>query len=109
MAGLVLFGIIDKEFMPAADQGRYLIRLETPIDYSLRGPTPLCGRLTNSSESARRSREPLRVTGSDYAPDSNKSKLYVNLKERKDRDLIQLDSMSRCATICPLQRRSNLP
>ena len=25
------------------------------------------------------------VTGSDFAPDANKSKIFVNMKERKDR------------------------
>ena len=33
------------------------------------------------------------VTGSDFAPDVNKSKIFVNLKERKDRNIIQIDSM----------------
>ena len=33
------------------------------------------------------------VTGSDLTPDVNKSRIYVNLKERKERDVIQLDSM----------------
>ncbi len=35
VAGVGLFIMLDKEFMPAADQGRYMVRLETPIDYSL--------------------------------------------------------------------------
>jgi HAE1 family hydrophobic/amphiphilic exporter-1 len=33
------------------------------------------------------------VTGSDLTPDVNKSRIYVNLKERKDRTIIQQDSM----------------
>ena len=33
------------------------------------------------------------MTGSDLTPDVNKSRIYVNMKERKDRNIIQLDSM----------------
>src|SRR5574337_875647 len=35
VVGIVFFGILGKEFLPNEDQGRYLVRLETPIDYSL--------------------------------------------------------------------------
>ena len=35
VVGLAFFAILGKEFMPAEDQGRYMVRLETPIDYSL--------------------------------------------------------------------------
>jgi len=92
-AGVMLFVKLDKEFMPAEDQGRYVVRLETPIDYSL----------SRADSSMRKIDEQLRlrpevsstfyVTGSDFAPDVNKSKIYVNLKERKDRNIIQIDSM----------------
>ena len=93
IAGLALFVIVDKEFLPAADQGRYMVRLETPIDYSL----PRADAAMRQVDEQLRKRQEIAgtfyVTGSDFAPDSNKSKIYVNLKERKDRNLIQLDSM----------------
>ena len=33
------------------------------------------------------------VTGSDFSPDVNKSRIFVNLKERKDRQIVQIDAM----------------
>lgn len=91
--GLLLFVKLEKEFMPADDQGRYMVRLETPIDRSLlRSDTAM----KKVDEELRQRPEVLStfyVTGSDFAPDVNKSKIFVNLKERKDRDIIQIDSM----------------
>ena len=93
IAGLALFVVIDKEFMPAADQGRYLVRLETPIDYSLPRADAAMRQVDEQLRKRREIASTFYVTGSDFAPDSNKSKIYVNLKGRKERDLIQLDSM----------------
>jgi HAE1 family hydrophobic/amphiphilic exporter-1 len=93
IAGLALFVVLGKEFLPAADQGRYMVRLETPIDYSL----------PRADETMRKIDEELRrrpeiastfyVTGSEVAQEVNKSRIYVNLKERHERSLNQLDSM----------------
>jgi HAE1 family hydrophobic/amphiphilic exporter-1 len=92
-AGLMMFSILGKEFMPADDQGRYLARLETPIKYSL----PLAdGEMKKVDERIRHRPEvqsTFYVTGSALAPDVNKSIIYVNLKERKDRTIAQIDSM----------------
>jgi len=93
VGGLLLFGILGKEFMPADDQGRYLVRLEMPIDYSLQRSD---SAMKIIDEQLRKRPEVLStfyVTGSDLTPDVNKCKIYVNLKERKDRNIIQLDSM----------------
>jgi HAE1 family hydrophobic/amphiphilic exporter-1 len=91
--GLVLFVKLEKEFMPAEDQGRYIVRLETPVDQSL----PYAdGIMRKVDEELRQRPEVLStfyVTGSDFAPDVNKSKIFVNLRERKDRKIIQIDSM----------------
>jgi hydrophobic/amphiphilic exporter-1 (mainly G- bacteria), HAE1 family len=93
IAGVALFAVLGKEFMPAEDQGRYMVRLETPIDYSL----------SRADSSMRKIDEQLRlrpevlstfyVTGSDLTPDINKSRIFVTLKERKDRQIVQIDSM----------------
>src|SRR5574341_1181436 len=92
-AGLVLFVLLGKEFLPTEDQGRYMVRLETPIDYSL----PRADALMKTVDDRLRRRPEVKstfyVTGSDLTPDINKSRIYVNLKERKDRDLVQIDSM----------------
>jgi len=91
--GLVMFGVLGKEFMPADDQGRYLIRLETPINYSL----PRADREMEMVDEQIRKRPEVQstfyVTGSQLTPDVNKSIIYVNLKERKQRTIAQIDSM----------------
>ena len=91
--GLVMFGVLGKEFMPADDQGRYLIRLETPINYSL----PRADREMEMVDEQIRKRPEVQstfyVTGSQLTPDVNKSIIYVNLKERKERTIAQIDSM----------------
>ncbi len=93
VAGVMLFGILGKEFLPTEDQGRYLVRLETPIDHSLQRADSV---MRTVDEELRKRPEVLStfyVTGSDLAPDVNKSKIYVNLRERKDRNIVQIDSM----------------
>ncbi len=92
-AGFVLFVRLEKEFLPAADQGRYMVRLETPIDYSLSRADQSMKAVDDQLRSRPEVRSTFYVTGSDFAQDINKSRIYVNLKERKERDLIQLDSM----------------
>ena len=88
-----MFGVLGKEFMPTDDQGRYLVRLETPIDYSL----PRADREMKKVDDQIRKRPEVQstfyVTGSQLTPDVNKSKIYVNLKERKQRTIAQIDSM----------------
>jgi HAE1 family hydrophobic/amphiphilic exporter-1 len=93
-AGLFLFVVLGKEFLPAADQGRYMVRLETPIDYSL----PRADRMMKAIDERLQQRPEVKstfyVTGSDFAQDINKSRIYVNMKERNERDVIQLDAMN---------------
>lgn len=93
IAGLFFFVIIEKEFLPAADQGRYMVRLETPIDHSLSRADSLMRSVDEMLRERGEIAGTFYVTGSDFAQDSNKSRIFVNLKERHERDLIQLDSM----------------
>lgn len=93
VAGLVLFGILGKEFLPAEDQGRYMVRLETPIDYSLSRADSVMRKIDEQLQRRPEVTSTFYVTGSDFAPDVNKSRIYVNMKERKDRNIIQIDSM----------------
>ena len=91
--GLFLFAKLDKEFMPAEDQGRYMVRLEAPIDYSLPRADSIMRKIDEELRQRPEVLSTFYVTGSDFAPDVNKSKIFVNLKERKDRNIIQIDSM----------------
>ncbi len=91
--GLVFFGILGKEFMPNEDQGRYMVRLETPIDYSLPRADGVMRKIDEELRERPEVQSTFYVTGSDLTPDVNKSRIYVNLKERKDRKIAQLDSM----------------
>jgi HAE1 family hydrophobic/amphiphilic exporter-1 len=93
VAGLVLFGVLGKEFMPNEDQGRYMVRLETPIDYSLPRADSVMSKIDEQLRSRPEVQSTFYVTGSDLTPDVNKSRIYVNLKERKDRNIAQIDSM----------------
>jgi HAE1 family hydrophobic/amphiphilic exporter-1 len=93
VAGLVIFLVLGKEFLPAEDQGRYMVRLKSPIEYAL----PRADAVMNTIDEQLRKRlevmSTFYVTGSDFAPDINKSRIFVNLKERNERDISQLDSM----------------
>ncbi len=93
VAGLVLFGVLGKEFMPTEDQGRYMVRLETPIDYSLPRADGVMRRVDEELRRRPEIKSTFYVTGSDLTPDVYKSRIYVNLKERKDRNIVQIDSM----------------
>jgi HAE1 family hydrophobic/amphiphilic exporter-1 len=91
--GIGFFIRLEKEFLPAADQGRYMVRLETPIDYSLKRADESMKVIDDKIQHRAEVKSTFYVTGSDFAQDVNKSRIYVNMKERKDRGIIQLDSM----------------
>ena len=93
VAGLALFAVLGKEFMPAEDQGRYMVRLETPIDYSFPRADSAMRKIDEQLRQRPEVQSTFYVTGSDLTPDINKSRIYVNMKERKDRNIIQIDSM----------------
>jgi HAE1 family hydrophobic/amphiphilic exporter-1 len=93
VAGLALFAVLGKEFLPNEDQGRYMVRLETPIDYSLPRADSVMRKVDEELRQRPEVQSTFYVTGSDLTPDVNKSRIYVNLKERKDRNIVQIDSM----------------
>ncbi len=93
VAGLVMFMLLGKEFLPTEDQGRYMVRLETPIDYSLTRADALMRTVDEELRKRPEVQSTFYVTGSDLTPDVNKSRIYVNLKERKDRNIVQIDAM----------------
>ncbi len=91
--GIFFFAILGKEFMPNEDQGRYMVRLETPIDYSLPRADGVMKKIDEELRRRPEVQSTFYVTGSDLTPDVNKSRIYVNMKERKDRSIVQIDSM----------------
>ena len=93
VAGIALFMVLGKEFLPAEDQGRYMVRLETPIDYSLSRADSAMRKIDEQLRLRPEVLSTFYVTGSDLTPDINKSRIYVNMKERKDRSIVQIDSM----------------
>jgi hydrophobic/amphiphilic exporter-1 (mainly G- bacteria), HAE1 family len=93
VAGIALFIVLGKEFLPAEDQGRYMVRLETPIDYSLSRADSAMRKIDEQLRLRPEVLSTFYVTGSDLTPDINKSRIYVNMKERKDRSIVQIDSM----------------
>jgi HAE1 family hydrophobic/amphiphilic exporter-1 len=93
IAGLAIFSFLGKEFMPAEDQGRYLVRLEVPIDNSLPSADALMRSIDEQLKKRPEVQSTFYVTGSELAQDINKSRIYVNLKERKYRNIAQIDSM----------------
>ena len=104
LVGLALFGALGKEFMPNEDQGRYMVRLETPIDNSLPRADAAMKKV---DELLRKQPEVLStfyVTGSDFSPDVNKSRIYVNMKERKDRSIDQNTSMKQVRELLAKER-----
>lgn len=93
--GLIIFAKLGKEFLPTDDQGRYLVRLETPIDYSLTRADGAMSKIDNGLRQRPEVASTFYVTGSQLAPDPNKSIIFVNLKERKQRTVGQVDSMKK--------------
>jgi HAE1 family hydrophobic/amphiphilic exporter-1 len=94
IAGLGLFLVLGKEFLPAEDQGRYMVRLETPIDRSLPRADGAMQKVDEQIRTRPEISSTFYVTGTELAPDVNKSRIYVNLKERHDRPgIAQIDSM----------------
>ena len=93
VAGVALFLVLGKEFLPAEDQGRYLVRLETPVELSLQKADSVMSRVDSAIQKRPEVQSTFYVTGSELAPEINKSRIYVNLKERKSRTINQLESM----------------
>jgi len=93
VGGLALFAVLGKEFLPSEDQGRYMVRLETPIDYSLPRADAAMRTVAEQLRQRPEVQSTFYVTGSDLTPDINKSRIYMNLKERKERTIVQIDSM----------------
>jgi len=92
--GMLIFRFgLGKEFMPAEDQGRYLVRLETPVDNSLQRADALMMSVDEKLRQRPEVSGTFYVTGTDFSPAINKSRIYVNLKDRKHRNIDQLGSM----------------
>jgi HAE1 family hydrophobic/amphiphilic exporter-1 len=104
LAGLALFGALGKEFMPNEDQGRYMVRLETPIDNSLPRADAAMKKVDELLRGQPEVLSTFYVTGSDFTPEVNKSRIYVNMKERKDRTIDQNTSMKQVRELLAKER-----
>src|SRR5512142_204640 len=94
VAGIALFAKLGKEFLPTEDQGRFMVRLETPIDCSL----PRADAMMRKADEQLRARPEVASTfyvtsDSELTQAITKGRIYVNMKERKDRAVAQIDSM----------------
>lgn len=88
-----MFTKIGKDFMPKEDQGRYVVRLETPIDYSLGKADAAMRQVDDLLRKRPEVSGTFYVTGTSLSPVSNKCQIYVELKEKKERKLSQAQSM----------------
>ncbi len=66
VAGVMLFGLLGKEFLLAEDQGRFLVRLETPIDYSLGRADSIMKKIDEQLRERPEVTSTFYVTGSDF-------------------------------------------
>jgi multidrug efflux pump subunit AcrB len=60
-----------------------MVRLETPIDYALNRSDAVMKKVDEDLRLRPEIASTFYVTGSDLTPDVNKSRIYVNMKERK--------------------------
>ena len=92
--GLLLFAKLGKEFLPTEDQGRFMVRLETPIDCSLSRADSMMKKVDEQLRTRPEVSSTFYVTSdSELTQNITKSRIYVNMKERKDRHIVQIDSM----------------
>ena len=94
VAGVLLFMKLGKEFLPTEDQGRYMVRLETPIDCSLQRADSMMKKVDDALLKRPEVNSTFYVTSdSELTQAITKSRIYVNMKERKERSIAQIDSM----------------
>ncbi|HET7319483.1 MAG TPA: efflux RND transporter permease subunit [Nitrospirota bacterium] len=94
VAGLALFAKLGKEFLPTEDQGRFMVRLETPIDCSLQRADSMMNKVDEQLRTRPEVASTFYVTSdSELTQAITKGRIYVNMKERKDRTVAQIDSM----------------
>jgi HAE1 family hydrophobic/amphiphilic exporter-1 len=93
-AGVLIFMKLGKEFLPTEDQGRYMVRLETPIDCSLQRADSMMKKVDEDLLKRPEVKSTFYVTSdSELTQAITKSRIYVNMKERKERSIAQIDSM----------------
>jgi len=83
--GLCLMFFIGKEFAPSEDQSRFVIRLQTPIDYSVDEVDRMNRRAEEVVKKFPEVRSVLYTQGGGRTKETNKANLSVNLVPKSER------------------------
>lgn len=89
---LYMTKFIGKEFIPQEDQGRFIVRLQAPIDYSV-GEVD---RLFKKAEEIIRSTPEVKTVfyAQGFGGEVNKGLMFIGLKEKSERKKIQQEIMA---------------
>jgi HAE1 family hydrophobic/amphiphilic exporter-1 len=89
---LYMTKFIGKEFLPQEDQGRFIVRLQAPIDYSV-GEVD---RLFKKAEEIIRSTPEVKTVfyAQGFGGEVNKGLMFIGLKEKSERGKIQQEIMA---------------
>lgn len=89
---LYMTKFIGKEFIPQEDQGRFIVRLQAPIDYSV-GEVD---RLFKKAEEIIRSTPEVKTVfyAQGFGGEVNKGLMFIGLKEKSERGKIQQEIMA---------------
>ncbi|MBP6940537.1 MAG: efflux RND transporter permease subunit [Syntrophorhabdaceae bacterium] len=82
---LSLTKFIGKEFTPSEDQSRFIIRLQTPVDYSIEEVDRMCRRVEGILRKVPEVTTVLYSQGGGATRELNKANMMINLKPKSER------------------------
>ncbi|OPY80903.1 MAG: Multidrug resistance protein MdtC [Syntrophorhabdus sp. PtaU1.Bin058] len=82
---LSLTKFIGKEFVPSEDQSRFVVRLQTPVDYSIEEVDRMCRRVEEIIRKVPEVTTILYSQGGGATRELNKANLMINLKPKSQR------------------------
>ena len=85
LLGLSFMFFIGKEFVPSEDQSRFVIRLQTPVDYSVNEVDLMCRKAENMVRNLPEVSSVLYSQGGGRTSETNKANLMVNLIPKSER------------------------
>ncbi len=83
--GMYMTRFIGKEFVPAEDQGRFIVRLEAPIDYNIDKADQLFGQAEKLLRATPEVSTVFYALGFGARGESNRAMLFVNLIPKAER------------------------
>lgn len=86
IVGMYMTRFIGKEFVPAEDQGRFIVRLEAPIDYNIDKSDQLFGEAEKILRATPEVSTVFYSLGFGARAESNRAMLFVSLKPKADRN-----------------------